>query len=82
MVLKRKPEITWVEAIRFKFRLVAKGFSQADGMDYHEVFSHVVRHTSIRSFLAITAIHNLVLEQLDVKIAFFIYFYIYGNLEE
>ncbi|KAL9258959.1 Retrovirus-related Pol polyprotein from transposon TNT 1-94-like protein [Drosera capensis] len=46
-------------------------------MDYNEIFSPVVRHTSIRVLLALVAHQNLELEQLDVKIAF-----LHGNLEE
>ncbi|GKB55680.1 retrotransposon protein, putative, ty1-copia subclass [Tanacetum coccineum] len=47
------------------------------GIDYNEVFSPVVRHTSIRVILALTACKDYELEQLDVKTAF-----LHGNLEE
>ena len=39
-------------------------------MDFNEVFSPVVKHTSIRVLLAMVAHFNLELEQLDVKTAF------------
>ncbi|GJT85069.1 retrotransposon protein, putative, ty1-copia subclass [Tanacetum coccineum] len=47
------------------------------GIDYNEVFSLVVRHTSIRVILAMTACKDYELEQLDVKMTF-----LHGNLEE
>ena len=62
---------------RYKARLVAKGFSQKEGVDFNEIFSPVVRHTSIRVLLAIVANQDLELEQLDVKIDF-----LHGRLEE
>lgn len=55
---------------RYKVRLVARDFTQVQGIDFNEVFSPVVRHTSIRVFLAITAHLDLKLEQMDVTTAF------------
>src|SRR5262249_51465602 len=46
-------------------------------IDYNEVFSPVVRHTTIRVLLALTGQLNLELEQLDVKTVF-----LHGELEE
>ncbi|CAL1382933.1 unnamed protein product [Linum trigynum] len=63
--------------MKFKARVVARGFSQREGVDYNEIFSPVVRHTSIRVLLAIVAHYDLELEQLGVKTAF-----LHGELEE
>lgn len=56
---------------------MARGFSQVPGIDYNENFSPMVRHTSIRTLLALVAMQDLELEQLDVKTAF-----LHGELEE
>ena len=50
--------------------LVAKGYAQKESIDYNEIFSSNVKHTSIRILLAIVAQFDLELEQIDVKIMF------------
>ena len=54
-----------------------KGFNQREGIDFNEIFSLVVCHTSIRVLLAFFALLDLQLEQLDVKTAL-----LYRQLEE
>ncbi|PHT95820.1 hypothetical protein T459_03702 [Capsicum annuum] len=51
-------------------QLVDKGYSQVPGFDFTDVFSPVVKHSSIRALLVIMAMHNIELEQLDVKTTF------------
>ena len=62
---------------QYNARLVAKGFAQKEGIDYNEIFSLVVNHTSIWVLLAIVAQFDLELEQIDVKITF-----LHGELQE
>ena len=63
--------------LRFKSRLVAKGYAQEEGIDYNEVFSPVVKHSSIRILLALVAQYGLELDQLDVKTTF-----LHGDLDK
>ena len=41
--------------VRYKARSVAKCYTQKEGVDYNEVFSLVVKHSSIRILLALVA---------------------------
>ncbi|KAK4384428.1 Retrovirus-related Pol polyprotein from transposon TNT 1-94, partial [Sesamum angolense] len=76
-VYRKKPAVSEKKRKKFKARLVAKEYSQQKGIDYDEIFSPVVRHISIRVVLALVAIWDMHLEQLNVKTIF-----LYSNLEE
>lgn len=71
-IFKLKEGIPGVEPKRFKARLVAKGFTQKEKerVEFTEVFSLVVRHTSIRLILSHVIVYDMHLERMDVKIAF------------
>jgi len=54
----------------FKARMVAKGFTQKEGIDYEETFSLVAILKSIQMLLAITSHFDYEIWQMDVKTAF------------
>ncbi|GKC93897.1 retrovirus-related pol polyprotein from transposon TNT 1-94 [Tanacetum coccineum] len=54
----------------YKARLVVKGFQQIHRVDYNEIFSLVVKMTTIRLVLSIVASEDLHLEKLDVNTTF------------
>ena len=56
---------------------MAKGFTQVKGVNVHEIYSPVVKHSSIRALLAMVAMKELELYQLDMKTTF-----LHGELEE
>ncbi|KAL0561698.1 hypothetical protein IC582_002138 [Cucumis melo] len=62
---------------QYHARLVVKGYAHKEGIDFNEIFSPVVRLTTIRIVLAMCATFGLHLEQLDIKTAF-----LHGDLEE
>ena len=77
MSICKKEGFSCKKKIRYKGRLVAKGYAQKEGINYNEVFSPIVKHSSIRILLAMVAQFDLELVQLDVKTAF-----LHGDLEE
>ncbi|GJT45491.1 zinc finger, CCHC-type containing protein [Tanacetum coccineum] len=62
---------------KFKDRLVIQGFRQKERIDYFDTYAPVARITTIRLLLALAAIHNPVIHQMDVKTTF-----LNGHLEE
>lgn len=63
--------------IKYKARLVVKGFHQVKGVDYDETFAPVIRHSSLRTLFALAAEMGLRMKHLDVDTAF-----LNGDLEE
>lgn len=55
---------------RHKARLVAKAFTQREGVDYNETFSPVSTKYAFRVVMAIVAHFDLALHQMDIKTAF------------
>ena len=61
----------------YKPRLVAKGYTQKEGVDYKETFSPVAMLKSIRILLSMAVSHDYEIWQMDVKTAF-----LNGSLDE
>jgi hypothetical protein len=67
---KRALQNKWVYKLKeedggkksYKARLVVKGFAQKKGIDFDEIFSHVVKMTSIRTILSLVAVEYFHLE--------------------
>ena len=62
---------------KYHARLVVKGYAQKKGIDFNEIFSPVIRLTTIRVVLVMCVAFDLHLKRLDVKIAF-----LHGKLED
>ena len=65
------------QVIRNKARLVCKGYSQKEGIDYGETFAPVARIEAVRLFLAYVAHKNYKVYPMDVKCPF-----LNGDLDE
>jgi hypothetical protein len=55
---------------RFKVRLVAKGFTQRECIDYNKIFSSVSCKDSLRIIMTLVSHYDLKLHQMDVKTTF------------
>ena len=76
MGFKTKRDSSW-QIERYKARLVVKGYSQIEGIDFKETFSPVSTNDSFRVIMVIVAHFDLELHQMDVKTAF-----LNGDLDE
>ena len=75
-IYKRKRDSA-VKIQTFKARLVAKLYTQREGVDYEETFSYIAMLIYIRILLSIVAFYDYVIWKIDVKTAF-----LNDNLEE
>nr|GEX88883.1 zinc finger, CCHC-type [Tanacetum cinerariifolium] len=62
---------------KYKARLVIQCFRQKERVDLFDTYAHVARISTIRFLLALAAIHDLVIHQIDVITAF-----LNGDLDE
>src|SRR5271169_498060 len=56
--------------VKYKARVVAKGYSQVAGLDFEDTFAPVVRIESVRHLFAIAAFYGLYILHIDAKTAF------------
>ena len=68
-VFKKKRDPTGA-ITRYRARLVVRGFGQQAGVDYGSIFAPVVRYTTIRLLLALSAHYGLYKTHLDTPKAF------------
>lgn len=73
-IFKKKPLANG--SIRYKARLVARGFSQRKGVDYFFTFAPTLSLNSFRVLLAIASKHKMKLHSLDIVTA-----YLHGKLD-
>src|SRR5437588_5534032 len=65
------------DSLRYKSRLVVRGFEQREGIDFQETFAPVAKFLTVRVLLALATYFDWEIEQMDVKTAF-----LYPTIEE
>ena len=55
---------------KFKTRLVARGFTQQQGVDFFEVYAPVAKHSTLRLILSAAVMMNMEVRQSDVATAY------------
>jgi len=55
---------------QYKVRIVARGFTQKEGVNYQEVFAPVANLDSVRTLIALAVKHDLELDQMNVSTAY------------
>lgn len=68
-VFKTKKDVAG-NIVKYKARLVGKGYAQQKGENYDETFAPVIKHSSLRYIFALAAKHNFIIEQMDAITAF------------
>ena len=58
------------EVVKYKARMVARGFQQVEGYDYTETYSGVVKAASYRLLFALVTLNGWTCHQMDVVTAF------------
>nr|GEW93699.1 hypothetical protein [Tanacetum cinerariifolium] len=76
MDLQKKLKVD-VTVKKFKARLVIHGFKQKSGIDYFDNYAPVESISTTRLLIAMASIPNLIIHQMDMKIAF-----LNGDLDE
>ncbi|XP_042969120.1 uncharacterized mitochondrial protein AtMg00820-like [Carya illinoinensis] len=62
---------------RYKARLMAKGYHQLHGIDFHETYSPVIKPATVRLVLSLAVSSGSCLRQIDIQNAF-----LHGSLQE
>lgn len=69
MVLQNQTELRW-NSCQIQARLVAKGFTQKEGIDFTATYAPVAKFTTIRTTLALAALKSYNDKHLDISAAY------------
>jgi hypothetical protein len=69
-IYRKKEAIGGENQVKYKARLVVKGYEQIPGVDFTESFAPVANDTTIRTALTVALYKNWIVESIDVEAAF------------